>query len=296
MAIVLIFEQREHGVSVWIGPCHHEVPIFLIADERTPEQRAENVLPPSRVAHKGIARKGFLPGKAFSPALWGAVGLCETQRIEHRNGRIFGQIQVPATARGEHSLPSPYERDQVFDPQIQCALPVGTGAHGHLLLFYMCKIFGNATHVKNRKVRAYPHRNPRRRLGADRRARRLRLAGRGRGSSRYHAAVGLCAFRHAGRAFSSLSSAAPTSAPTSGRSSMPHSPLPTRGSAFAPALRYGSTCSMPHIYPVASDLIPPARHGRRSGRGCGTTRMNDLRQAFRQLIRGLDKAGELAGQ
>ena len=52
---------------------------------------------------------------------------------------------------------------------------------------------------------------------------------------------------------------------------------------------------VPHIYPVASDLIR-LRATDDEAAAAWDDRMNDLRQAFRQLIRGLDKAGELAGQ
>jgi len=52
---------------------------------------------------------------------------------------------------------------------------------------------------------------------------------------------------------------------------------------------------VPYIYPVASDLIR-LRATDEEAAAAWDDRMNDLRQAFRQLIRGLDKAGELAGQ
>ena len=50
---------------------------------------------------------------------------------------------------------------------------------------------------------------------------------------------------------------------------------------------------VPHIYPVASDLIR-LRATDEEAAAAWDDRMNDLRQAFRQLIRGLDKTGELA--
>lgn len=52
---------------------------------------------------------------------------------------------------------------------------------------------------------------------------------------------------------------------------------------------------VPHIYPVATDLIR-LRATDDEAAAAWDDRMNDLRQAFRQLIRGIDKAGELAGQ
>ncbi|MBO6679010.1 TetR/AcrR family transcriptional regulator [Parvibaculum sp.] len=50
---------------------------------------------------------------------------------------------------------------------------------------------------------------------------------------------------------------------------------------------------VPYIYPVASDLIR-LRATDEEAAAAWDDRMDDLRRAFRQLIRGLDKAGELA--